>query len=107
MHHPDPKIAELVEKTTRSLCDQGKLIEAGWEAMRILSMPPDAPPVQVTEMRKAFFFGAQHLFASIMAIMDPGKEPTDQDLNRMTLIHQELDTFTKEVTGEAQEGTPQ
>ena len=60
--------------------------------------PSGAGDVQRSEMRKAFFMGAEHLFASIMSILDPGAEPTERDLDRMTLIHKELEAFRKEVT---------
>lgn len=89
---------KLHDAIATKLTDEGKLIEVGWQAMRIFVLPPDAPSVQVDEMRKAFFMGAQHLFASIMGILEPGAEPTDKDLDRMTLIHNELEAFRKEVT---------
>ncbi len=41
----------------------------------------------------AFFGGAQHLFASIMGILEPGAEPTDNDMHRLTLINNELEEF--------------
>jgi hypothetical protein len=47
-------------------------------------------------MRWVFFAGAQHLFGSIMGIMDPGEEPTDADLRRMDQIDVELKTFIAE-----------
>jgi hypothetical protein len=47
-------------------------------------------------MRGAFFAGAQHLFASIMVIMDPGAEPTAADLARMSQIHEELERFVRD-----------
>jgi hypothetical protein len=48
-------------------------------------------------MRLAFMAGAQHLFASIMAFLDPGTEETDADLRRMGLIADELEAFGKEL----------
>lgn len=33
-------------------------------------IPKEAPQIQVLEMRVAFFAGAQHLFARIMAVSD-------------------------------------
>lgn len=89
---------KLHDDIAKKLTDEGKLVEVGWLTMRYFVLPPDCPPVQVSEMRKAFFMGAQHLFASIMAILEPGAEPTDKDLDRMTLIHNELEAFRKEVT---------
>jgi hypothetical protein len=77
------------------LADEGKLIEAGWVAMRRSCMPADAPEVQVRAMRMAFMAGAQHLFASVMAVLDPGDEPSVADLKRMSLISAELSSFER------------
>lgn len=82
-----------LEKLSRDLTDRGRLIEAGWVGMRIACMAKDAPEVQINEMRMAFMAGAQHLFASIMFILDPGEEPTAKDMQRMDLIDKELREF--------------
>lgn len=92
------KIQKTIDEISKRLTDEGKLIEVGWAAMRLCVLPPDASPTQISEMRKVFFCGAQHLFASIMGILDPGAEPTDKDLDRMSLIHTELEAFRMEVT---------
>ncbi len=84
---------EFIDKVCAELADKGLLIEAGWEGLRLLSIPATASATQVMEMRNAFFCGAQHLFASIIGIVDPGEEPTDQDLHRMDLIDKELQKF--------------
>jgi hypothetical protein len=89
---------KVLDEISRKLTDDGKLIEVGWRAMHLLVLPPNSPPVQVDEMRKAFFMGAQHLFASITSIMEEGVEPTEKDFDRMTLIHNELEAFRMEVT---------
>lgn len=89
---------KLHDAIATKLTDEGKLIEVGWATMNAFVLPADASPTQRAEMRKAFFMGAQHLFASIMGILEPGAEPTDKDLDRMTLIHNELEAFRKEVT---------
>lgn len=78
--------------------DKGKLVEAGFVSLRLSVIPKDAPPVQVDEMRLAFVAGAQHVWASIMTMLDPGSEPTAKDLRRMTLISDELDAMAKELT---------
>jgi len=88
---------QFLEQLSRRLADDGKLIEAGWVGLRIAAMPLNAPAVQIEEMRNAFMAGAQHLFASIMTIMDPGEEPTEADLNRMSLISDELEAFGEEL----------
>lgn len=89
---------QLADELAKIATDKGKLIEVGWIAMLRYVVPNDAPETQVIEMHKAFFMGAQHLFASIMSILDPGAEPTERDLKRMDLIHNELEVFRKEVT---------
>lgn len=91
---PQERVAEEV---SRRLANEGKLIEAGWESLRIIWMPDNAPEVQVRDMRWAFMAGAQHLFASIMTILDEDSEPTNADLKRMDLILRELNRFADEV----------
>lgn len=90
-------IRETVQNVTEKLTDAGKIIQGGWLGYRLCVMPQTASEIQVSETRKAFFAGAQHLFASIMSILDPGSEPTEKDLQRMTLIHTELEAFEKEL----------
>lgn len=88
----------LADELVTVATDKGKLIEIGWISALLYVVPKDAPETQVSEMHKAFFLGAQHLFSSIMSILEPGAEPTEKDLDRMTLIHNELEIFRKEVT---------
>ena len=85
-----------LERVTRDLIDSGKFIEAGWVSMRIACDLVDAPADQLREMRMAFFAGAQHLFGSILSVLEPGDEPTEKDLKRMDLIHTELQDFIKD-----------
>lgn len=88
-----------LDRLTRELTDNGKLIEAGWVGLRIAVDLIDAPSDQLREMRMAFFAGAQHLFGSIMGILDPGEEPTEADLRRMDLIDAELELFIRDFVG--------
>lgn len=88
----------LATELARVATDKGLLIEVGWISMLRYAIPKDADEAQVTEMRKAFFLGAEHLFASIVSIMDSDREPTADDLRRMDLIDAELTAFRKEVT---------
>lgn len=57
----------FLERLTKELIDQGKLVEAGWIGMRIACDLEDAPAIQLKEMRMAFFAGAQHLMGSMMS----------------------------------------
>lgn len=88
----------FLERLSRELADQGKLIEAGWVGLRVACDLEDAPKVQLQEMRNAFFAGAQHLFYSIMTILEPDAEPTEKDLERMDLIDKELRAFINDFT---------
>ena len=87
---------KLLVDLSKRLADEGKLIEAGWISYRAVVLHPQAPAVQIEECRIAFFAGAQHLFGSIMTTLEPGSEPTENDLKRMDLINAELDRFIAE-----------
>jgi hypothetical protein len=88
---------ELLIGVSRKLADEGRLIEAGWVSLQASAIPADAPPVQLKEMRMAFMAGAQHLFHSIVGILDADEEPTDADMRRMDLINAELTAFYEEM----------
>jgi hypothetical protein len=87
---------EALRRLHQSLIDKGLLMEAGWVSLRIAAIPPDAPKIQLDEMRTAFFAGAQHLFSSIMNMLDPETEETAADMRRMDMINDELNKFAKE-----------
>jgi len=91
-----PELKRIIDDVTRQLTDEGKLIEAGWQGMRHMSIKDGAPEIQLVEMRVAFFAGAQHLFGSMMGVMEPGAEPTQKDMDRLSMIQQELDQFIVE-----------
>jgi hypothetical protein len=87
---------KFFDDITKKLTDEGKLIGAGFIGFSIAFIPKDAPAEQVLSYRTAFMAGAQHLFASLMGILDPGAEPTEDDMRRMSLINKELQDFTEE-----------
>jgi len=87
----------FLQQLTKRLADEGKLIEAGWVALRLEVIADNAPPMQLTEMRLAYMAGAQHLFSSIMNVLDSGTEWTDADLTRMNSIEKELEVFRAEL----------
>ena len=91
------EVEDIARALSKKLADDGKLIEAGWVILRGMAVPPDAPLLQLNEMRMAYMAGAQHLYSSLMTIMDAGTEPTAADLRRMELIHNELEAFRKEM----------
>jgi hypothetical protein len=69
------------------------------DRLRIATLPADTAPAQLDELRNAFFAGAQHLFASLITILDPGEvEPTAADLAMMDAINVELKLFLDDFT---------
>lgn len=87
----------LIEGTMKKLADDGKLIEAGWVSLRKVWFPEDAPPEQIKDLRWAYMAGAQHVFSSLLVIMDEDRDPTPADLRKMELIHNELEAFRIEM----------
>jgi hypothetical protein len=94
---------QLLEDLSRELVDKGLLIEAGWVAFRASVISESAPEGQLREMRLAFFAGAQHLFGSVMTILDQDAEPTEDDLKRMESINTELNNFLAVMVQEMRE----
>lgn len=87
---------QFLEQLSKRLADEGKLIEAGWVAFRLVLMP-NAPGDVLEIVRLAYMSGAQHLFASMVRMMDPGTDETLADLRRMDLIDAELSAFADEL----------
>jgi hypothetical protein len=86
-----------LERLTKELADKGKLVEAGWVSLRLHCIPPNAPAAQLTEMRFAFMAGAQHVFSSMMDMLDPEPGETPADMRRMELLNAELEAFVAEL----------
>lgn len=85
---------EYLRRFERELVDKGKLIEAGFVGLRLAAIPEDAGKTQLEEMRNAFFAGAQHLFGSIMGILDDDREPIEADnqlRQRMALLARDIE----------------
>jgi len=90
-----PQVDEVVRRVTADLVDRGKLIEAGWASLALLAFKDNTPENRAA-LRMAFFGGAQHLYGSIMSVMESGDEPTEKDMQRMALIDRELNEFAEE-----------
>lgn len=76
--------------------DKGKVMRGGWEAFEYFFVGA-VPADQREQQRKAFFLGAEHLFRTVMMVLDPGQEPTERDMQRMSAIHRELEEFKLEL----------
>src|SRR3546814_11622905 len=73
------------------------LLNNEWDTFREMVLAPDAPDIQLSEMRRAFFGGAAALFKVMMRKLDPGEEPTERDEAQMESIDQELRDFVAKV----------
>lgn len=95
-------IEAISKAITGRAADRGHIIEAGFAAMIQATYPKweEMPLDQLKEIRMAFFGGAQHLWGSIMNMLDPGEEPSARDMRRMDLIAHELDAFITEFKQE-------
>lgn len=89
----DPRVRAALGDLTRQLVDEGRIVQAGWQVWATAVLPKDASTIQRVECQRAFFAGAQHLWASTMMSLDADQEPTESDLRRMSLIDSELRAF--------------
>jgi len=52
---------------------------------------------QYIDLRRTFYGGASALFFVFMNLLEPGVEPTEGDLERVTALQQELMKFNEDV----------
>ncbi len=90
-------MSDDIKELTKLLADKGKLIEAGWVSYLHLVVPKTAGSVQIEETRRGFYAGSQHLFASIMQVLEDGAEATETDMKRLDNIQAELDEFVRSL----------
>src|ERR1019366_847528 len=81
---------------TRKLADEGQLIEGGWRILAATFFRTDSVEAQ-DALRMAYYAGAQHVFTSIMSMLDAGEDATPKDMDRMTKVHNELEAWAKET----------
>lgn len=84
-------------RLTRQLADEGRIIAGGLAAHALLFVPAGTSQEHLDAVRFAYMAGAEHLFSSIMATLDPGHEPTDADMDRMDKIHREVMQWRAEM----------
>lgn len=89
-------IETAVAMITKDLIDRKRIIQVGFDGFNKACIPVTASAQQVYDMRMAFFAGAQHLFGSIISMLDEGTEATAEDVRRMDALRSELDEFINE-----------
>lgn len=99
MSEKKPDLKQLHDQILKEWAAKGMVVEGGWRGLSMMWGLGGAPVVQQQEMRKAFYAGAQHVFGSIMGLLDPGQgEPTDREMKVLDDIHKELDTFAAAIS---------
>lgn len=73
------------------------LLAAKWKKFRLLCIPPEAPAIQVIEMRRAFYAGAESLKRVMLDGVSDEEEMTNEDLTLMFSIEEELQQFATDV----------
>lgn len=89
--------ARLADEIAKVAVEEGALIEIGYLGMIAVLGWTGKSEADKRDLKLAFYSGAQHLFASIMGIMDDDRELTEQDMRRMAIISDELDKFAEEL----------
>lgn len=80
---------------THRLLNEGKLIEGGFAAF-VMRHKLDLSDPLLPRLRDVYMAGAEHLWSSIMATLDPGVEETPEDMRRMDAIHAELTVWREQ-----------
>jgi len=69
-----------------------------WDTFVHVSMPEvKRNSEQYREMRRAFYAGANGLFASILSGLDPKTEPTLDDMKRLDIIVADFQLFLDDI----------
>lgn len=74
-----------------------KIMDSAWRSYSEQVIPLDAPDIQRQECRRSFYAGAGALFGGVMKMLDPGEDPTLDDLAKMDALQTELDQFNADV----------
>lgn len=85
----DGTVRTIAERMARDLADQGRVLEAGWQMYRLLLLKVPAHEAR-DELREAFEAGAEYIFGTLMAMLEPGEMETGNDLRRMHRLNAEL-----------------
>lgn len=72
------------------------MIESEWRKF-CLACFGDISDQQYTDLRRTFYGGASALFFAFMNMLDPGTEPTDADLEKVSALRDELVAFNESV----------
>lgn len=74
-----------------------KPLDTAWRTYAERVIPMTAPDTQRIECRRAFYAGAQAFLGAMMKHLDPGEDPTDDDLDLMDAMAAELKQFGVDI----------
>lgn len=74
-----------------------QLMAEQWNEYSRMVLPADAPAIQKSETRRAFYAGAQAILFRVIEGFAPESEPTEADLTMMRDVHDELQDFARLV----------
>lgn len=77
-------------------------LEEAWNSYVAQCIPPDAPPVQIDETRKAFYGGALSLLAEMLGGLSEGPDAEEADVSLVEDLQAELDEFGEEMRKRAE-----
>jgi hypothetical protein len=89
-------ISIVGEKVAQHYADRGELVNLGWVAFWTLARGSQFPGIE-RAVHLAYMAGAEHLFQSILSILEPGSEATETDCARMEKIQSEIDRYRTEL----------
>jgi len=87
-----------MNKTPEEQVDKGQTMAEMFEGFRRMVFP-DLPltSAQYTDIRSTFYAGALSLFNWFMVQMDEDREPTDSDLDKVTAMANELQSYGLDI----------
>lgn len=71
-------------------------IQENWVSYR-KTLPPGASEAQLVDTRIAFFAGALALMSTVMSNLDEDREPTDEDIQMLDDLNDELTQFNADM----------
>ena len=74
----------------------GSIISGGWENFRKICIHKDAPPVQIEEMRKAFYGGAVVVLTAMNSIAEQDV-PDEVGAQVLESLHNEVRAFARDL----------
>lgn len=71
------------------------IVKEQWEEFRRLVMHPDSPPIQVTEMRNAFYAGTHMMLLKIVEIAN--ERAIEGAMQKLNSIQKEIEDYAEMI----------